>query len=225
MLAYAIGAENYEKLVACYSQKPAKMVEGSEAAVKSLQELVQKLRDAQTGIGSTRIMVDGKEYQSLVFNGIRFGIRTEALATGVYARCMNPSSIYDDSIIALRDEEKPTIVNNMAVYSARTTQTLATEYRNVPTAIGAVAAAPLKFKDNPPAPPGNPPKENQPQPHAGPGGQVGGGGGKEGGNVIANPRTINGIGTGGGGGTAGGSGGTSTGNSSDNGSGRGGELS
>lgn len=173
MLAYALGVDKYEKLLECYSQKPAKVTEGSKEAISALMTLSEQLRDAQTGKRSSRIMVDGKTYESFVYNGVRFGIRTEALATGVYARCMNPTSMYDDSIIAMRQEEKPVMVNNMAVYGARTTQSLATEYRNNPLVLGAAAAVPLKFNNpsssTPPAPPG----KETPPPNPGNKGGVG----------------------------------------------------
>ncbi|MCA9374163.1 hypothetical protein KC725_03320 [Candidatus Peregrinibacteria bacterium] len=174
ILGLALGEEAFNKIVECYATKPPQVVEGAQEAVKSFQELVQKLRAAQEGKEGTLVVVDGAAFHTIEVNGVRIGIRTGSIKSGVYERCLNASKLYDEQLMAINETEPYQMVGNMRVYGAKSASSLVTSFRTQDISIGIGATAALGPEAAPPKktppPPETPPEEEPPS--GGPVGEV-----------------------------------------------------
>ena len=142
-LGLALGEDNFNKIIECYATKPPQVVAGAEGAIKEFQELVKKLRSAQEGQTGTVVVIDGQAFHTIEVNGVRLGIRTGSIKSGVYERCLNASKLYDEKLIALSDSEPYQLVGNMRVYGAKTTSSLVTSFRTQDISIGFGVTAPV----------------------------------------------------------------------------------
>ncbi|HMR01145.1 MAG TPA: hypothetical protein PKA32_02030, partial [Candidatus Gracilibacteria bacterium] len=174
ILGLALGEEAFNKIVECYATKPPQVAEGAQEAVKSFQELVQKLRAAQEGKEGTLVVVDGAAFHTIEVNGVRIGIRTGSIKSGVYERCLNASKLYDEQLMAINETEPYQMVGNMRVYGAKSASSLVTSFRTQDISIGIGATAALGPEAAPPKktppPPETPPEEEPPS--GGPKGEV-----------------------------------------------------
>lgn len=147
VLADLLGEDNYRKLLDCFEAEPKPaVVEGSEEAVKAFQELVTELQDASEGRSkdSKIIAIDGEQYHAIERNGMVMGLKVGTFRSGVYERCLNAASVYDDKLVAFRSTETYTPQNEMAVYNAKQMQTLVSNFGASPVGFGVAPAVGLK---------------------------------------------------------------------------------
>jgi hypothetical protein len=146
-----LGEETYKKLSECYAQKPPTAVEGSHEALTKLEEIAKKLSEAQEGKG-TLMRINEKNYFSIEIKNTILGIRTDMLQSGIYERCFNATSVYNDEIIAISKEEKYDIVGNARVYRGAAMNSLVTSNEVDTVKVGFGAAVDIPLPDDIPPP-------------------------------------------------------------------------
>ncbi len=93
-----LGKDNFEKLIKAYEaiEKGESAPSDSADAINAFRDLCEKIRDAQMGNGIP-VSIDGNLMQAVLIGNYCFVIDTEMMS-GVYEKCLNPSSLYNETI-------------------------------------------------------------------------------------------------------------------------------
>jgi hypothetical protein len=103
-LIYIMGESNFKSLVEAYKALDNETaLQTNQAAIDAFRKVCEKVRSAQLGEGIP-VNLDGQDAMAVLVNGYYIVVKT-SMMSGIYNKCSNPSTVYNELIYIYRPEQ------------------------------------------------------------------------------------------------------------------------